>query len=67
LVERDKYRSEVKEVVKALKRLQDDKEKLISVLKEKMNSLDTELKSAEGDAKKWQDDFIKADKQVKSL
>ena len=37
IVERDKYRGEVKEVCKILKKNQEDKEKLILVLKERMN------------------------------
>jgi hypothetical protein len=36
-VERDKYRNDLKEVLKTLKKMQEDKEKLVTVLKEKMN------------------------------
>lgn len=42
--------------------MQEDKEKLVSVLKERMNQLDSELKTALTDATKWQDEFQKADK-----
>jgi chromosome segregation ATPase len=54
-------------VVKTLKKSQEDKEKLVTVLKERMNQLDTEFKNAEAEANKWQDEFTKVDKQVKAL
>jgi hypothetical protein len=37
LVERDRFRGEVKELAKTLKKYQEDKEKLVSVMKEKIN------------------------------
>jgi len=43
----------VKELVKVLKKNQEDKEKLIAVLKERMNQLDAEFKNAEAEASKW--------------
>ena len=37
------------------------------VLKERMNQLDSESKSAQLESNKWQDEFLKIDKQVKAL
>lgn len=66
-MERDKYRNDLKEVLKTLKKMQEDKEKLVTVLKEKMNSLDQECKAFELESTKWKEEFMKADKQVKAL
>lgn len=57
----------MKELAKSLKKIQDDKEKLMTVLKERMNQLDSDHKSAEAEATKWKEDFAKLDKQVKAL
>ena len=37
IVERDKYRGEVKELAKTLKKMQEDKTSVSTVLKERMN------------------------------
>ena len=37
------------------------------VLKERLNQLDTELKTSDADSKKWLEEFSKADKAVKAL
>jgi peptidoglycan hydrolase CwlO-like protein len=66
-VERDKYRGEVKEIFKTLKKNQEDKERLMVVLKEKLNSLDSDLKNAETEALKMKEENQKLDKLVKSL
>ena len=66
-MERDKYRGELKEVIKILKKNQEDKDKLVSVLKDRMNQLDTEFKTAEAEATKWKEEYSKIDKQVKSM
>ena len=50
-----------------MKKMQEDKEKLIQVLKEKMNLLEQENKTHEVEAKKWNEEWAKADKQVKML
>ena len=56
-MERDKYRGEVKELAKTLKKMQEDKEKVSAFLKEKMNQLDAELKTMEAECAKWQEEF----------
>mmetsp|Transcript_25638 Transcript_25638/g.24937 ORF Transcript_25638/g.24937 Transcript_25638/m.24937 type:complete len:137 (+) Transcript_25638:1226-1636(+) len=67
LVERNKNQNDLKEVVRTMKKMQEDKEKLVTLLKEKMNALDLEAKTFEMEAKKWNEEFNKADKQVKAL
>lgn len=57
----------MKEIVKTLKKFQEDKEKMMVVLKERLNQLDTELKVSDIDSKKWLEEFTKADKSVKAL
>ena len=53
--------------IKILKKNQEDKDKLVSVLKDRMNQLDTEFKTAEAEATKWKEEYSKIDKQVKSM
>jgi hypothetical protein len=48
--------------MKSLKKMQEDKEKLVSVLKEKMNALDLEAKNFEAEMNKWKEEYLKADK-----
>lgn len=45
-----------------MKKFQEDKEKLVQVLKERMNQLDAELKQMETDARKWEEEYLKSDK-----
>jgi len=61
-VERDRFRGEVKDLAKTLKKFQEDKEKLMGVLKERINQLDTELKMHESEAHKWKEEHAKLDK-----
>ena len=66
-VERDRFRGEVKELARTLKKYQEDKEKLTAALKERINQLDAELKQHEAEARRWREEHAKLDKQVRQF
>lgn len=43
-VERDRFRGDLKDLTKIMKKSQEDKDKLVAALKERMNQIDSELK-----------------------
>lgn len=67
MMDRDKLRTELKDMARIMKKNSEDKEKTMQQMKDKQQSTDDALKTALEEAAKFQEEFQKSDKVVKVL